>query len=273
MNLSPISLALTRPTANSFNPASLFAAGEEGAWYDPSDFSTMFQDTAGTIPVTATGQSVFRINDKSGRGHYLAQATATKQPTLQQDSDGKYYLQFDGTNDSLNTLLSGTINLSTSDKVFVCQGYKIDNTVAAGVFSEFGISATTVGSFSIIVPRGAGVDAIGYNVFISAQAQRGFASLGTSNKYVGSCQYDTSLGTQATAINVKNNTNTTGTGFVGTVPGAGNFGTLTLYVGQRNDASAPYAGRMYGYIIRLGALAANERGFVENYMNAQTRAY
>jgi len=48
-----------------FNPIDLFAAGEQGAWYDPSDFSTMFQDSAGTTPVTADGQPVGLILDKS----------------------------------------------------------------------------------------------------------------------------------------------------------------------------------------------------------------
>ena len=65
---------------SSFSPLALFAAGEQGAWYDPSDFSTMFQDTAGTTPVTATGQTVGRINDKSGRGNHATQATAASRP-------------------------------------------------------------------------------------------------------------------------------------------------------------------------------------------------
>lgn len=43
----------------------LFSAGEQGVWYDPSDFSTMFQDAAGTVPVTAVGQPVGLILDKS----------------------------------------------------------------------------------------------------------------------------------------------------------------------------------------------------------------
>ena len=47
-----------------FNPRSLFAAGEQGAWYDPSDFSTLFQDAAGTTPVTAVGQYVGLMLDK-----------------------------------------------------------------------------------------------------------------------------------------------------------------------------------------------------------------
>lgn len=44
---------------------SLFSAGEQGVWYDPSDLSTLFQDSAGTIPVTAVGQPVGLILDKS----------------------------------------------------------------------------------------------------------------------------------------------------------------------------------------------------------------
>jgi hypothetical protein len=48
-----------------FDPASLFAAGEQGAWYDPSDLTTLFQDTAGATPVTAAGQSVALVRNKS----------------------------------------------------------------------------------------------------------------------------------------------------------------------------------------------------------------
>lgn len=51
--------------ARPFTPLSLFSAGEVGAWYDPSDFSTMFQDSAGTTPVTAVEQPVGLILDKS----------------------------------------------------------------------------------------------------------------------------------------------------------------------------------------------------------------
>lgn len=64
-----------------FNPRTLFAASEPGAWYDPSDMSTLFQDSAGTVPVTAVEQPVGRILDKSGRGNHATQATTTKRPT------------------------------------------------------------------------------------------------------------------------------------------------------------------------------------------------
>jgi hypothetical protein len=46
-------------------PPSLFTNNEPGAWYDPSDLSTLFQDRAGSTPVTAPGQSVGMRLDKS----------------------------------------------------------------------------------------------------------------------------------------------------------------------------------------------------------------
>lgn len=47
------------------SPSALFAAGEQGVWFDPSDLSTMFQDFVGATPVTAPGQTVGLILDKS----------------------------------------------------------------------------------------------------------------------------------------------------------------------------------------------------------------
>ena len=46
-------------------PSSLFTASEQGVVYDPRDLSTMFQDSAGTTPVTADGQPVGLVLDKS----------------------------------------------------------------------------------------------------------------------------------------------------------------------------------------------------------------
>ncbi|MEN9317318.1 MAG: uncultured phage MedDCM-OCT-S45-C18 [Pseudomonadota bacterium] len=51
--------------ARAFNPSQLFAGGAPGAWYDFTDLSTMFQDSAGTTPVTGVEQAVGLILDKS----------------------------------------------------------------------------------------------------------------------------------------------------------------------------------------------------------------
>ena len=48
-----------------FNPALLFTTGVNGTWYDPSDLNTLFQDAAGTTPVTAVERPVGLMLDKS----------------------------------------------------------------------------------------------------------------------------------------------------------------------------------------------------------------
>jgi hypothetical protein len=63
------------------------------AWYDPSDLSTLFQDTAGTVPVTADGQTVALMRDKSGHDLHLSQPTAGSRPTYHTAS-GKSWLTF-----------------------------------------------------------------------------------------------------------------------------------------------------------------------------------
>ena len=60
----------------------LFRAGEQGVWYDPSDRATLFQDAAGTTPVTAVEQPVGLILDKSGRGNHAYQSTSASRPVL-----------------------------------------------------------------------------------------------------------------------------------------------------------------------------------------------
>jgi hypothetical protein len=44
---------------------SLFSLGEQGFAYDPNDLTTLYQDAAGTIPVTEAGQPVGLMLDKS----------------------------------------------------------------------------------------------------------------------------------------------------------------------------------------------------------------
>lgn len=55
---------------------------DNGAWFDPSDMSTLYQDAAGTVPVTAVGQPVGKILDKSGNGNHATQPITASRPTL-----------------------------------------------------------------------------------------------------------------------------------------------------------------------------------------------
>lgn len=63
---------------------SIFATGEQGFAYDPNDLATLYQDAAGTIPVTAAGQPVGLMKDKSGRNNHASQTVSASRPILQQ---------------------------------------------------------------------------------------------------------------------------------------------------------------------------------------------
>jgi hypothetical protein len=62
---SPISGFSSPIGQKRFSVRDLFRFNEPGVWYDPSDLTTMFQDRAGTTPVTAPGQTVGLVLDKS----------------------------------------------------------------------------------------------------------------------------------------------------------------------------------------------------------------
>jgi hypothetical protein len=80
--------------ADLFSPLSLFT-GASGGWYDPSDLSTLWQDTAGLTPVTAVGQTVRLIDDKSGNLNEAVTPGATG-GVLREDANGKRYIEMTG---------------------------------------------------------------------------------------------------------------------------------------------------------------------------------
>jgi hypothetical protein len=85
-----------------FDPASLFASGEAGAWYDLSDLSKLFQDSAGTTAVTADGDPVGSLLDKSGNGNHATQAVSAARPIYH--TDGTFHwLKGDGIDDSISS--------------------------------------------------------------------------------------------------------------------------------------------------------------------------
>lgn len=99
---------LLNPSSISFDPASLFSSGQAGLWYEPSDISTLYQDSAGTTPVTAATQPIGKIVDKSGRANHAYQATSTSRPLYATSYASEVY---DGVDDfvSTNTFAAGTL--------------------------------------------------------------------------------------------------------------------------------------------------------------------
>lgn len=248
--------------------ASLFAQGEPGVWYDPSDFSTMFQDSAGTVPVTATEQPVGRILDKSGRGFHATQATATSRPVLRQDGSGKHYLYFDGVDDFLVT---PTITPGI-DKVQVFAGVRRLRSVSGEIIAETGVSYTSPGAF--------------YFVTESPNNRYGYAGrgnrTGVTNDQVSLNFFpppDTAVLTATQDINgntparIRRNAGAWSNS-INTTFGGGNFLAYPLYIGRRAGTSVPFNGHLYSLVLRFGSnLTIETIEKIEKYVNAKTRAY
>ena len=252
-----------------FNPATLFSAGQQGVWYDPSDFTSMFQDVAGTVPVTAVGQAVARINDKSGRGYHATQATAPSRPILRQDANGKYYLEFDGLDDSLSTL---AINFTATNKATLCGGYNVIGT-GTGIFAE--ISASVSSSDGSFLQAFSAANA-GNDYFLLRGTVAGNDSFtgvkALPRKNVSFVQFDTSAATSALQIIARFN-QVQATLLLGGATSAGNFGTHQLFIGARNANQLFFNGSMYSLIVRGAASTATEITDTETYVNSKTGAF
>ena len=79
---STLSIAISNVLAT-WNPLFLYrGTGIGGCWLDPDDMSTMFQDAAGTTPVTAMEQPVGKWLDKSGNGNHATQSVTASRPVI-----------------------------------------------------------------------------------------------------------------------------------------------------------------------------------------------
>lgn len=375
----------------SFSPLSLFAASEPGFWYDPSDISTLFQDAAGTTPVTAAGQSVGLVLDKSrglalgpelvtpeanrdfssdtgywsksgttaisggvctiagainngiarnglltiGRGYVVSfevtrvgsgsvyissgstvtpvtntvgvknyrfvainadfrifagangtdvdidnvtvrelagnhatQSNALQQPTYQVDSNGRGYLNFDGSDDSLVT---GTITPGT-DKAQVFAGLRKNSNAAVGVLIMHSDNwAGVSGSFVMTAPESTSGD--------YAAGSRGSAAVSAAVQSKTGANSAPELAVITGLFDIAGDSATVRRNGVAATPatgdqGTGNFSAQVVRIGRYGTSALPFNGRIYGLICRFGPnLTATQITQVENWMNGKTGAY
>ena len=214
------------------------------AWYDPSDLTTLFQDSAGTTPVTAAGQPVGLILDKSGNGHHASQSTSTARPLFQIDGSGKHYLAFDGVDDYLST---AAIDLTGTDKVTGFSGSWVLSSNLA-VFYE---TSTNAPQSAAAFYATANEQAANIGTFlVSGTGVGGVKTLtGQPAHAVTTAQFSSVFTTviDAAAVNVNGVAQSMGSFFGGT--STGNFGNWPLHIGARLGAAYPFNGNIYSLIL------------------------
>lgn len=230
-----------------WTPARLFENGEQGAlYYFTDDFAGLYQDAAGTTPVTAVGQPVGRILDRSGNGNHATQADASKKPILQ-SIGGKLALVFDGVDDFLST---GSIDFTSTDKMTVVAGVRKLSDAAAGCVVELTSSfSATDGGVGLFAPFGAGAN-YGGGHRASVAIQWSFVTFTSPRTDVVSQINDMAAPVGRIRVNgVQAGQSTLS-------PGAGNFANSILYIGRRNGSTLPFNGHLYQLVVR-GALTAD----------------
>lgn len=111
---------------------SLFSNGEQGFAYNPNDLSAMFQDAAGTVPVTGAGQPVGLMLDKS-KGLVLGAENIT---------GGNFESGLIGT--LVNSGVSvGTLTLNTVNPISGTQDAKVTVTAIDGVYPQLRFNRNT----------------------------------------------------------------------------------------------------------------------------------
>ena len=241
--------------------AALFSQGEQGAWYDPSDMSTMFQDSAGTTPVTAVGQPVGLILDKSGRGNHAYQTTTTKRP-LYQSAGGYSYLAFDGVDDALVT---SSINFTSTAQMTVWAGL-VNGTTSTNIIAELSVDGSSNnGTFSLYANDATSI----------LWARRGISSVALTANILVSPNKNVLTLTQM--INgpfgsVRNNGVLVASSTANSSP-TSSYGNYPLFIGQRGGTSLPFQGNMYSMIVRGAQSSGAQIASTESYVNSKTGAY
>lgn len=250
-SVSPLAGILARyPAAQAFH-------------FDDGDWSGMFRDTAGTLPVTAAGQSVSLQLDRSGRGNHLVQATAAKRPTTAVDASGRRYLAWDGVDDAQATAAAIAWG---SGEVSLCAGvYDSTAGLTFRTVVEFSVSSSSNdGAFGLFVPyspagtmgwrsRGSGAEGLAVSP-VEAVPRRAIVS--ARGKIADDLATLRINGLQAAAV--------------ATDQGAGVYGSHQLFFGARNRTSLYFVGRTYQRFGIAVALSDAEIAALERHIGAYT---
>lgn len=230
--------------------------------YDLSDVSSIFQDAAGTTPVTAAGQSVGLVLDRSGRSYHASTIIASNRATYQVDGSGRPYLYHDGIDDRLSTAPIAW----GSDALTVVAAIRREGGGGAKQVIGFGNTASDAGSWGLLSQPGTG-DPVVY-----AARRRGTT---------GSLNHD-GIGlwpaTDLAVISVvaelspalsRIRRNGLLDSEITTTGGSGSFGTWPIDLGARPNETAFFKGRLYGLMAINRVLSDSELTQAEAWMAAK----
>lgn len=237
----------------------LFSNGEQGLWLDFWDTTKIFQDSAGTIPVTGAGDLYGMISDKSGRGNNATQGTTGAKPTAALNTAGKLVAVYDGFDDFMAT---SAINFTSTGAVTVFAAVRKLSDAAQGIVCELSADANTfAGSFNLQAPASATIE--------FRSGSRGTAAVVAAS--ADNAAYAAPITTILTAeLAIPTDTNILSVNGVQAASssvdqGTGNYGNYALYVGMRGGTAAPLNAQLSSLIVVGRSCTAAEKAAVLAY--------
>ena len=261
MAITPVDLSVTNITATSARLrwvnalqalqaliSSLFGAGEQGAIYIPMPIvngaQALFQNAAGTVPVTADGDPVGRILDQSGNGNHAIQTVSWSRPVYRTDGV-LHWLEGDGVADAFEypastTSTSHTVAVAHSPDTISEQGQFLLDSAGSGrlIFAHLGNPAGAIAVFdgSFKVPG----DAVLGDQVVTYEVNGLESDLGI---YRNNALIGTRIAYSPKAISPPSN----------------------LFTRYTNKESS-YAGKVYGIVIVHGTISTSDRGDLNSYL-------
>lgn len=220
--------------------------GVSGLW-NIQNLDTLWSDD-GVTPATVNG-TVYRIDDLSGWGNHLRQATGVSQAILRQDGSS-YYLEFDGTNDFYET---GDNYWQTAEGSSLLAAVRFAN-LASGpaiIDSTFGTSSTRLNLLRAQSTGSAAMSGYRSTTVTADETATGIITNGVDHVMAGVVGAGTST-VEAFIDGVSNGSTAMG--------GAPNTGQNRMSVGFNRFGSNLYLqGRIYGLEAYASALTTDER--------------
>jgi hypothetical protein len=254
-----------------FSPAMSFL-DKVGAWYDFADKKTMFQDAAGATPVTADGQLVRRIKDKSRYGYDFLVESDSDRPTYKTNVyAGRSALRFTSGNYLAGVKKGLTRNIG---KIHIITVAKYDAITSAQTLIEYQIDGVGGGlrvfhgnyNNAGSRPNSLVRQADGGSVFFAAGA---FFNNGTTQdgEHPLVVQETEALFSEGKLRHFVNGFNSIeGYTETGSTANTTNLDEYAIYLGARPSSVNPFAGDICEIIVIIGDLEESERVGLNNYL-------
>lgn len=224
---------------------------EKSGYFFSTTGSLRVRMRLGTSTVAGTGD-VDYISVKEIAGNHAYQTNAASRPILRQNvTTGAYYLEFDGTDDFLQT---NSIDFTATDKVSLFAGVRKLSNAATGLVTELGTQTeTTRQGFALFAPGNNGTN--NYN----------FRSYGTTGDATGTTLITQFPAPHSAVLTAKGQISTDLCSLtvnravtVAAImdQGTGNYGNYPLYIGRRAGTSLPFNGHLYN-LIGIGRLTTD----------------